>query len=111
MVKVQDAEGVASHGASESCAVSGNRDGEAWTGVRAGRVSSREKDFFRGADPLGGWGRPHRGARLRECPSNPARSEAPCMHARTSCGNREIPRLPQAVGAWGRIGKSKDVRR
>lgn len=111
MVKVQDAEGVASHSGPESCAVAGNRAGEAWTGVRAGRVWSREKHLVWGADLFGRRGRPHLWARYCECPGDPARSETPCMHARTSCGNREIPRLPQAVGAWGRIGKSKDVRR
>ena len=110
MVKIQDAEGVASHSALESCAAAGNRGGEAWTGVRAGRVWSRER-MLRGADPVEDWGRRDVWARYRECPQDPARSEAPCMHARTSLGNREIPRLPQADGVWDRIGKSKDVRR
>jgi hypothetical protein len=36
---------------------------------------------------------------------------SPCLYADTSCGNREIPRLPGAEVASGRIGKSKDTRR
>jgi RNA-directed DNA polymerase len=111
MVKVQDAEGIASHSGPESCAVAGDRVSEAWTGVRAGRVWSREIRLIWGDDLVGRWGKRRRCARYRECTVDPARSETPCMHARTSCGNREIPRLPLAVGAWGRIGKSKDVRR
>jgi hypothetical protein len=111
MVKVQSVEGVASHDALESCAVAGNRDDEALTGVHAGRVLSRERTLLRGADPVGEWGRPHRGVRSGECPQDPARSETPSMHAHTSYGNREIPRSPRVDGTLGRIGKSKDVRR
>lgn len=111
MVKVQDVEGVASHDVPESCAVAGNRGGEALTGVRAGWVWSRERTLLRDADPVEEWGRPHRGARYGECPSDPARSETPSMHARTSYGNREIPRSPWVDGTQGRIGKSKDERR
>jgi hypothetical protein len=111
MVKVQYVEGVASRSVPESCVVAGNRGGEALTGVRAGRVWSRERTLLWGADPVEEWGRRHRGARYRECPTVPARSETPSMHARTSTGNREIPRSPWVNGTQGRIGKSKDVRR
>src|ERR1700674_3456525 len=49
--------------------------------------------------------------RQREVHQDPARSETPSMYVNTLCGNREIPRLPTAERAAGRIGKSKDVRR
>jgi hypothetical protein len=111
MVEVQDAEGVASHSASESCAGTGNRDGEAWTGVRAGRVWSRERRVLSECRPSRRMGKATRWGALARVPQDSARSETPSMHARTSSGNREIPRLLPAVGAGGRIGKSKDVRR
>ncbi len=52
-------EGLATHDGPESCAVAREGGGEALTGVRAGRVLSRERNSLRGADPVGGWGRPH----------------------------------------------------
>ena len=39
-------EGLATDGGSESCAVARKGGGEALTGVRAGRVSSRERNYF-----------------------------------------------------------------
>src|SRR5438876_3397570 len=47
----------------------------------------------------------------REVCQSPARSETPCTHADTSRGNREIPGLPRAAVALGRIGKSKEDRK
>jgi hypothetical protein len=58
-----------------------------------------------------GGGRQHRVHRHRKAHQDPARSETLCMHGNTLRGNREIPRLPEAERAAGRIGKSKDVRR
>ncbi len=104
-------EGVATHTGSESCAVARKGGGEALTGVRAGRVLSREIHPLRGADALSRGGRPHSAQRYRELRWNPARSETPCMHGNTSHGNREIPRPPAAQDVTGRIGKSKDARR
>jgi len=105
-------EGVASHTAPESCAVARKGRGEALTGVRAGRVLSRESyGPLRGADAVETGGRPHRGRRQRETHADPARSETPSTHGSTSHGNREIPRPPAARGAAGRAGKSKDIRR
>ena len=49
--------------------------GEALTGVRAGRVSSRERQLLWGADAVGGCGRPHPGRRYREALRDPARSK------------------------------------
>src|SRR5881628_2365309 len=104
-------EGVATHTGPESCGASCKGGVEALTGVRAGRVLSRESDFLRDADAVGESGRPHPGHRYREVLRGPARSETPCTYGNTSLGNREIPCLPAANGAAGRVGKSKDVRR
>src|SRR3981189_1702856 len=84
---------------------------EALTGERAGRVFSRVRNSLRDADPVRRSGRSHRMHRYREAHLSPARSETLCTYGSTSHGNREIPRLPQAELAWGRIGKSKDARR
>jgi hypothetical protein len=97
---------------SESCAVVREGGGEALTGVRAGRVLSRENyGLLRGADAVEEGGRQHRAHRYREMRPNPARSETPSTHASTSFGNREIPRSPAAGGTAGRAGKFKDASR
>ena len=101
-------EGVATHTGPESCGAARKGGVEALTGVRAGRVLSRESRFLRDADAVGESGRPHPVPRYRERRRDPARSETPCTYGNTSRGSREIPCLPRAAG---RIGKSKDVRR
>jgi hypothetical protein len=108
-------EGLATHDGPESCADGGNLVGEALTGVRAGRVLSREihapprkRRVIRGADAVEEGGRPHPTRQQREARRDPARSETPCMYGYTSHGNREIPRPSAAEGAADRIGKSKD---
>ena len=103
--------GLAAHSGPESCVVAREGRGEALTGVRAGRVFSRESTFLRGADAVRRSGRPHPEHRYREMPGDPARSETPCMYGNTSRENREIPCPPAADGAAGRVGKSKDTRR
>jgi len=105
-MKVLDVEGVATHDGPESCVTSaGNREHEALTGVRVGRVLSREMHKpLRGADPLEDRGRQHRLARYREDQPSPARSPTPSMRASTSCGSREIPRLTWVDGAQARKG-------
>ena len=111
-MEVSYGEGLAIHTGPESCAVVRKGGGEALTGVRAGRVMSREKENTgRGADALRVCGRPHRVRRYRETSWNPARSETPCMHECTSFRNREIPRMPAEERAVGGIGKSEDVSR
>jgi RNA-directed DNA polymerase len=104
-------EGLAAHDGPESCVAVRKSRSEALTGVRAGRVLSRERDSLRGADAVGGCGRPHSAHRYREMRRDPARSETPCMYGNTSRENREIPCPPVADGAAGRVGKSKDTRR
>ena len=117
-MKVSYVEGVATHNGPESCVGVREDEGEALTGERAGRVLSREiyallrkRQVLRDADAVEVSGRPHWVHRLCQVRPDPARSETPSMHGNTLRGNREIPRLPEASGAAGRVGKSKDVRR
>ena len=103
--------GLTTHIGPESCGAAREGGVEALTGERAGRVFSRVRTSLRDADAVGESGRLHRVHRYREVCQSPARSETPCTSVDTSRGNREIPGLPRAVLALGRIGKSKDVRR
>ena len=104
-------EGLATHSGPESCGAAREGGAEALTGVRAGRVFSRESTFLRDADAVGESGRLHLAHRYREVHQGPARSETPCMYGNTSRENREIPCPPAADGVAGRVGKSKDTRR
>jgi len=111
-MQVRNVEGVATHNGPESCVRAGNGTGEALTGERAGRVSSREiHESHQGADAVEEGGRPHPVRRQREAHRNPARSETPSMRESTACGNREVLWSPAATSVAGRIGKSKDSRR
>src|SRR5271169_2456780 len=110
-MKESHVERLATHNGPESCAVFRKGSGEALTGVRAGRVLSRERDILRDADAVGGRGRQNRTHRYREMRSGRARSETPCTYGNTSHENREVLCSPVADGAAGRVGKSKDVRR
>ena len=103
--------GSATHIGPESCGAARKGGVEALTGERAGRVLSRVRNSLRDADAVRRSGRPHRVHRYREVLLSPARSQTPCTCVDTSLGNREIPGLPKAAVALGRIGKSKDVRR
>ena len=104
-------EGLATHTGPESCGAACEGGVEALTGVRAGRVFSRERNSLRGADAVRRSGRPHPVHRYREMRRDPARSETPCTYGNTSHENREVLCLSAADGAAGRVGKSKDVRR
>ena len=102
--------GLANHNGPESCVEWSDSLGEALTGVRAGRVLSREINSVWDADPVMRWGRPQPTSRLGEARWYPARSETPGMHGNNLCENREILRPPR-LARLGRIEKSKDVRR
>jgi RNA-directed DNA polymerase len=109
-------EGLAAHSGPESCVVARKGRGEALTGVRAGRVLSRERNLcpradLRGADAVEVCGRPRPAHRHRKMRRDPARSETPRMYGNTSRENREIPCPPAKDGLAGRVGKSKDARR
>jgi hypothetical protein len=111
MKKSYGSGGLATHIGPESCGAARKGGVEALTGERAGRVFSRVRTFLRDADAVRRCGRHHPVHRYREVLGNPARSETPCTYVDTSQGNREIPGLPRAAMALGRIGKSKDARR
>jgi hypothetical protein len=114
-------EGLASYGGPESCVRAREGVGEALTGVRAGRVSSRvihaprrKLRVVRGAEAVGDCRRPHRRCRIGEAALDPARSETPRTRGNTLHGNREIPR--RSAPRWEassaeRIVKPKGIRR
>ena len=106
-MKESHGEGVATHTGPESCAVVR----EALTGVRTGRVFSRERTLLRSADAVRRSGRPHPARRYRQTRRSSARSETPSMPGHTSRENRESPCPSAADGAADRVGKSKDTRR
>ena len=123
-MKVSNVKGLANHDGSESCAAWSDPLGEALTGARAGWVLSREKVLVRDADPVGERGRPQPTLRFGEGRGYPARSETPGMHGSNLRENRESLRISSAMpqgrrgcdippqpARWGRIEKSKDVRR
>jgi|ERR1700688_4564868 RNA-directed DNA polymerase len=110
-MKESYSEGLAIHAGPESCGGAREGTAEALTGVRTGRVFSRERIFLRGADAVRKSGRPYPVRRYRKTHRDPARSETPCTYGNASRENREIPCLPVAEGAAGRVGKSIDVRR
>src|SRR6266852_6221189 len=74
-------EGIATHDGPESYGVARKGGVEALTGVRAGRVLSREMNFLRDADAVGESGRLHLAHRYREMWQGPARSETPSTYA------------------------------
>jgi len=104
-------EGLAAHDGPESCGIVREGGVEALTGVRAGRVISRERTSRRGADAVRRRGRQHPWRRHRKTLRDPARSKTPCMCGNTSRENRDIPCSPVTNGEAGRVGKSKDTRR
>ena len=110
-MKESYAEGLATHSGPESCGASRKRSLEALTGVRAGRVFSRERNLLRDADVVRRNGRLHRAHRYREMRPSTARSKTPCTYGNISHENREVLCSSAADGAPERVGKSKDVRR
>lgn len=90
-------EGVATHGAPESCVVVREDGGEALTGARAGRAIEPRNHRVRGADAVYGSGRQHLQQRDRKSLVGPARSETPCMYGTSMRENREIPTSPDGL--------------
>lgn len=87
-------EGVATHDGPESCAVVCEGDGEALTGVRAGRVIEPRNNVNRGADAVSMIGRQHCQQRYRELLTGPARSKSQGMYGSSMRENREVPCSP-----------------
>lgn len=110
-MKESYAEGLATHSGPESCGVIRKGVIEALTGVRTGRLFSRERSKVRDADAVGMAEGTTVAHRYREMRSGPARSQAPCTYGNISHENREVLGSPAADGAAGRVGKSKDARR
>lgn len=100
------AEGIANHGAPESCAVARKNDCEALTGAHAGTVLSRENRYS-GVPTLLSEAEGHtcRG-RYRESPNDPSRSKTRRTRGTFLRENRETPVPPVADGGTGRIGKA-----
>ena len=93
-MKESNIEGVAIHGGPVSCIGVRKGEGEALTGVRAGRAIEPRNHVVRGADAVSRSGRPHRQQRYRKLLADPARSETPRMHGTSVRENREIPHSP-----------------
>jgi hypothetical protein len=114
-------EGLASYGGPESCVHIREGVGEALTGVRAGRVLSREITIprrkarpIRGAEAVETRRRPHRCCRIGKAAPDLARSETPRTRGNISYGNREIPRPAAArreAFAAAHIDKPEGVQR
>src|SRR6266851_3125687 len=113
-------EGIATHDGPESYGVARKGGVEALTGVRAGRVLSREMNFLRDADAVGESGRLHLAHRYREMWQGPARSETPSTYGNTSRGSgyvkqqREMGRCgsPHSCTTsitWRRFGRPTSV--
>ena len=105
-MKVRYGEGLATHTAPESCAVTREGSGEALTGARTGGVSSGVSYIVRGADAVVACRRQQAVARHCEDLSHPASSLDP-QHVRTF-PVREPGDLRSALGsrAQGRVGKA-----
>ena len=110
-MKVSYVEGLAAHSGSESCVVARKGTGEALTGVRAGRVLSREKKFPPGcrrcwskrkATPDASLSPDAFGSRAVRDPEHVRK------HLAREPGD---PRSAHDDGCVGRVGKSKDARR
>ena len=110
-MKESYAERLATHSGPESCGTRRKASIEALTGVRAGRVFSRESSKVRDADAVVRAEGTTVAHRHREMRPGPARSQTPCTYGNTSHENREVLGSPAADGAAGRVGKSKDTRR
>ncbi len=93
-------EGLATHTGPESCGGPREDVGEALTGVHVGWVSSRERLYFRGADPVGLWGRQHGRVRHGECPRRPRVVVDP-MHAWKLFARKPGDLPPGRPREWG----------
>ena len=105
-MKESNIEGIANHDGPESCTGVREDEGEALTGVRAGRAIEPRNLLAPDADAVVRCGRQHVRVRNREHRCGPARSKTPRMHGISTYENREIPRLPAGDGAAGRAGKA-----
>ena len=104
-------EGLAAHDGPESCVGVRKDDGEALTGVRAGRVFSRERTHPPGCRRSKGMRKATSGVPLSPGTSGP-RAVGDPAHARKHLAREPgDPLFARADGGAGRVGKSKDIRR
>src|SRR5579884_3359992 len=97
-------EGLATHSDPESCGFDRKAGLEALTGAHVGLPLSRETLIFQGADVVQKTEGDDLGTVNCEVLWNPDRSETQACTGNSSGENREIPGLPLADGAGGRIG-------
>ena len=103
-------EGVATHGGPESCVGVREGDGEALTGVRAGRAIEPRNRRHRGAHTVQEVEGNTVGGVTREPSADPARSENHGMYGVSMRENRESPSPARLAGRWsGRSGNAKAV--
>jgi RNA-directed DNA polymerase len=101
-------EGLASHTGPESCGGDSNGTAEALTGVRTGRVLSREILSFQGADGMGqSEGNTWRVAIARQVRT--LRGRRPWHVRKHTAREPGDPRAALGRGTAGCIGKSEDV--
>jgi RNA-directed DNA polymerase len=106
-MKESHIEGLANHNGPESGACDRKVTGEAMTGVRTGRVLSRENRRDQGADVVVRSGRQHGHAHNGECVADPARSETSCMYGNSMRENRESLHSSSDDGTGERAGKDR----
>jgi RNA-directed DNA polymerase len=105
-MKESNIEGLATHDGPESCADAREGAREVLTGVRMGRVLSREIRQFGTPTPLSNaeGNTPH--GRNRESVSGPTRSETPRTYGTSTRENQEISRLSRPQNGRERAGKA-----
>jgi len=104
-------EGVAIHTGPESCTLTRKGLGEALTGVRAGRVFSREILLESRVPTLWDRWKATLGVSLARDTLGPCAVADLGTYGNTSHGNREIPYWPSGRGSGGHVGKSEDTSR
>ncbi len=104
-------EGLAAHDGPESCVVVREGGVEALTGVRAGRVFSREKELPPGCRRSKGMRKATSGVPLSRGTAGPRAVGDPAHVRKHLAREPGDPTFTAPDGRAGRIGKSKDTRR
>ena len=103
-------EGLATHGGPESCVGVREGDGEALTGVRAGRAIEPRNQGGRGADAVKQVGRQHRWWRYARVASGPRAVGEPVHVRNLHAREPGDPTVARPVDGWpGRSGNAEAV--